>query len=441
MRKTALVEITNLKAKGAFSAPFQIGSQQTLCHLVLDSGSSTLVVDEQYFDPKNDKHSRYTPLVQEVFYGAGGWFGPVIQTQVVVGHGQHEIRSDETNLAVCSIELADTFADAHGILGLAYTELNHAFDISALCKDASGEIGSNNNSQWFELANQLGDGLTEIRSRLQHLPKENVKPYLKQLEDHKQIRHQFAFLVHRSSIFHCEEADHTDSHPLNTGLFVVGSPKTHHYLHEQQYQAVPVLHDKYYNVQVKGIKIAHQPMIPAPELTVEQLPLHVSNGIIDTGATFIVLPKSLFQQVIAALVAYNVEFADHLKAFGAYQGKEFGIPLSKLDLSAWPDIHLLLQGFDDKTVQLTLTPQVYWQTHAPQANLATFKFTYLPNWPNQCVLGLPIFCDHYTIFDRAEHQTGAVIFAPKSVSSKTWHALQHSTEHITALFTEVGYLL
>ena len=74
--------ITNVFAKGDYSATLHLGSEQSPVNLLLDTGSSTLVVKEENYQGKLDKNLTATATVQEVNYGVGGWNGPVIHTSI-----------------------------------------------------------------------------------------------------------------------------------------------------------------------------------------------------------------------------------------------------------------------------------------------------------------------------------------------------------------------
>lgn len=83
--------------------------------------------------------------------------------------------------------------------------------------------------------------------------------------------------------------------------------------------------------------------------------------------------------------------------------------MARVKLDEWPDLHFVFEGFDGENVTLTMTPDTYWQTHAP----ISFQFITLFKWPNQSVLGLPLMNNYFTIFDRQDRANGSVKFADK----------------------------
>lgn len=72
---------TNVYAKGGFTVSIKLGSGLDYANLVLDTGSSTLVVSQQAYQSNIDHCLQATSLAQSVSYGIGGWYGPVVKTE------------------------------------------------------------------------------------------------------------------------------------------------------------------------------------------------------------------------------------------------------------------------------------------------------------------------------------------------------------------------
>ena len=77
---------------------------------------------------------------------------------------------------------------------------------------------------------------------------------------------------------------------------------------------------------------------------------------------------------------------------------------------------------------LCIPPEHYWQIHAPEPEMASFKMLSTPNWPNQSILGLPLLNNYYTIFDRENGDKGVIQFATKTSLSDALH-LESSIFH------------
>jgi len=192
----------------------------------------------------------------------------------------------------------------------------------------------------------------------------------------------------------------------------MGYPKFHKHLYKGGFKKVKVLHNKYYNVNVKSLQVGESLARTAP--TLEKKHKHYrTNGIVDTGASGIVLPKVLFDQMIEDLVSYNQDFDAILEPYKTFEGVEEGVHIDLVELKKWPIISFILEGHDGEDVKLDLDASNYWQTHAPKPNQASFQFVFLEKWPNQCILGLPLIASYFTIFDREVEDKGVILFAEK----------------------------
>lgn len=177
--RTLKVPITNVYAKGDYCAQLQLGKPAQRVNLILDTGSSTLVVkqsdvkqsvvkksdvkqslesqslkNQSAYRPQDDSLLTPTSLAQEVNYGIGGWDGPVVTTRVVLceksceencqepresrceERGEDEAHQplvlESCHLAIVSgVKQQQTFGDADGILGLGYHHLNKSYDLKS----------------------------------------------------------------------------------------------------------------------------------------------------------------------------------------------------------------------------------------------------------------------------------------------------------------------
>ena len=438
MTKSVLVPITNVYAKGDYTAQVHIGSHKQPANLVLDSGSSTMVVQHEDYDPSQDQHLYPTSYAQNVTYGMGGWYGPVVKTSVSIGSGFFQAALKDVHIAVAKKELSNSFALADGLLGLAYRELNKAYNLERYLNENGVEPAVTH--PWFLTEEQSDDSISEFRSFLRQFPRHEITPYFTQLEQNGVVGNQFAFIIHRSSIYQTETkktADELKQHPLNNGVFILGHPRLHGHLYEGEFKEVRVLDDKYYNVHLRSLRVGDQEPISAPALAEKDVKGYVSNAIVDSGASMVILPEILFDGLFDGLIKHNPSFASLLETFRTFEGVEKGIDMQLVDLEQWPSLHFTFDGFDGETVELTMTPETYWQTHAPEPNQISFQFVYLPKWPDQSVLGLPFMNNYFTIFDRAERENGAVLFAEKEFKPHCLgEAVHRKIEHLKDLFTQ-----
>ena len=413
MPRSVIIPVTNVYAKGGYTVKIKIGSQRATANLILDTGSSALVVQGEDYEPAHDKKLKATELAQDVSYGMGGWFGPVVRTKVSMGDGPFSVSLEDTHIAVTRKEQSVCFGDADGILGLAYYELSKAYKLTDYLQENNVEPAVT--YPWFLAEEQQDDSIREFKSFLKNYPLNRIKPYFTKLEEQGVVANQFALLVHRSSIYQTrseKSLKQLKRHPLNNGFFIMGEPKFHKHLFKGSFKKVKVLHNKYYNVNVKSLRVGDCEARLAPKLA-ERHKHYRTNGIVDTGASAIVLPKVFFMQMIEDLITINPDFDYILEPYKTFEGVEEGVDLSMIDLAHWPILHLNLEGLDGEDVTLELKPENYWQVHAPKPNQASFQFVFLESWPNQCILGLPLMSSYFTIFDREVQEKGVILFAEK----------------------------
>ncbi|WP_223788221.1 pepsin-like aspartic protease [Marinicella meishanensis] len=391
-----------------------IGSQGAQANLILDSGSSALVIQGEDYQPGEDDSLTTTCFAQNRTYGMGGWFGPVVKTRIHMGRGPFSVSLEETHVAVTRKEQQNSFAEADGIMGLAYYELNRAYDLTDYLTD--NNVSPAATYPWFLADEQQDDTVREFKGFLKTYPKSYLTPYFTQLEQQGVVGNQFGFVIHRSSIYQTSQQRSQEAlrkHPLNRGFFVLGKPKIHTSLFQGKFKKVKVLDDKYHNVHVRSMRVGNSEPIAAPELD-EADRNHRTNGIIDSGASFIVLPQLLFDHLLEALIKVNADCEALLDPYRSFTGVEMGVDLAQIDLAAWPSIYFVFDGAEEDEVELELKPKDYWQVHAPAPNQASFQFTVLAGWPNQCILGLPLMASYFTIFDRAAQPHGVIQFADKA---------------------------
>ena len=412
--------ITNVYAKGTYTLSIDIGSEAANADLILDTGSSTLVVQAKEYDLANDKHLTPTSLAQSITYGIGGWYGPVVKTQIALETEDHleNVKLDSTHVAVAKKTKNKNFSLADGIIGLAYYELNKAYDLTSYLKQHN--VTPAVTFPWFVCEENRDRSVNQFKQFLKQYPREHLKPYFTQLTEQNVVANQFAFYIHRSSIYQTDtqkSLEQLEQEPLNQGIFVMGMPRQRTDLYEGEFSVVKVLDDKYYNVHVESIQVGDQQPRKAPLLKqINQR--YRTNGIVDTGASAIVLPKCLFDQLLDDLVGVNPDFDSILEPYRTFEYIEEGVPIEQINLPDWPTIKFNLMGFNNEVITLELAAEDYWQLHAPEPNQASFQFVFLENWPNQCILGLPLLVPYYTIFDRRECEFGGLFFAKKARFNK-----------------------
>jgi hypothetical protein len=344
---TALkLPITNVYAKGDYCATLHIGSEKAPVNLVIDSGSSTLVVKEASYQAAKDKSLVATSIAQEVNYGIGGWNGPVVYSTVALkNHNQESIVLENATFALVSNKAQyATFGKADGFIGLAYHHLNKGFNLSEYFTEQS--VAPAHTYPWPFENNKKPDSnnLTDFKHFLWQYPEHDVTPYFTDLALHNLSANKFSFYSKRSAIHMNENSSNETStdtlklDPINQGWLIFGGGEEQTDLYQGEFSQIKVEHDVYYNVELTSVQVGDKTPIAAPPLAKEHIKSYLTNAIIDTGAGGILLTADIYQQMIEDLTAINPKFAALLKPFKDIAYQEVGINVSELNLEQWPDI-------------------------------------------------------------------------------------------------------
>jgi hypothetical protein len=426
--------ITNVYAKGDYCLTLHIGSNKSAVNLLIDTGSSSLVIKNDNYQADFDKNLISTSIVQEVNYGIGGWNGPVVYTSVTVQEygldtknlekltAQSAISTPRVPIAIVySNKQSKTFGDADGILGMAYHHLNKGFDFQHYFVE--NNIKPAQSYPW-PFNEKLTEDLAQFKTLLWQQPEQDITPYFSLLAEKHLTADKFALYTKRSSIH--INSKHTDKtpaailrqDPLNQGFLILGGGEEQTDLYRGKFTTITVEHDVYYNVNLDSIQIGSANPIMAEPLAANHQKAYCSNAIIDSGAGVIVLTASLYEQVIKALIAYNPEFEKLLTPFKSMTEQSIGIASSALKLAQWPNLYFNFVNNSSQNeekqelVQLTCSPSTYWQINAPTYGRACFKLlSQLPQWPNQSILGLPLLNNYFVVFDRGKGKKGEIKFA------------------------------
>jgi hypothetical protein len=376
--------ISNVLLGSDYTGEILVGEGKKKMNVILDTGSSTLAVNGQDFNPAADKGTTTTNIAQEVQYGSGSWVGAVVRTLIDLSEAAS---LKNVNLAVTYQESANMFGNAQGIWGLAYETLNNSYLMPA--------------NTWKHKYDA---------DRILTGKEADLDPYFNQLEQADIVANKFAFYTKRSIISAATANPSTD--PLNQGVFVIGGGEEEHQFYTGGFTQVAVLDDIYYNTNLLSVQVGDQPQIPVPPLPGgSQNP---SNSIVDSGTNSLVIDQTLFDQILASFGAINAEFADMLQDFSLSAGQ--GVDQTQINLAAWPDLTLFLQGANGQQVKLTITAGNYWQFDAGQQGVAIANiFGDGGQMGGMSILGLPLFNGYYTVFDRTlAGGRGVISFAKRT---------------------------
>jgi hypothetical protein len=395
------IPINNVKGGGDYTGEIRVGSQGAVANVILDTGSSTLAVVPRVYKIAQDQNVTYTSYAQQVTYGTGGWSGPVLQTTLDMGSGANQA-SVKTFLAIADEQLPHDLGPADGILGLAFNALNSAYDLTAYLTEHN--VNPPVTYPWLFPVKTSTAALRQVEQFLQRMTEVDLTPYFTALEEADVTRNIFAFYTLRSTPAMASADPATD--PLNNGIFVLGGGLDQTDLFTGQPLNVAVLDDLYYNTNLKAVQIGTASPVPAKPLPAAQAKSLVSNSIVDSGTNSLVLAPDVYQAVISGLQGQA-----SIAALVSQATSSGSVPGSSLNLSDWPDISFVMQGADGTDVTLTCAPSTYWQTNATSQGDAVFQINNGGSFP-MSILGLPLFNNYYTVFDRTQNPYGTINFAP-----------------------------
>lgn len=402
--KPVRIPITNLFGAKDYSASIKVGSNGAIVHAILDTGSSMFAVDPKAYDGTKDTDLVKTTLAQTVRYAPGGWAGPVVRTSIALGS---TILRD-CPVAIASLQAPDNFAGGTGVLGLAYAALNDDYDMKSFLATNGGAQSS---YPWPLGSDDWTTESAKFQSLIQsgQLPKGSLPTYFDLLEGAGIVANKFAFHVRRSWVSLASADPTTD--PLNQGVFVLGGGEEERDLYEGEFRDVAVLDDMYYNTHLVAVRVGDLPAVAAAPLPAKYLATERTNSVIDTGTNDLALASDIHDAVLKGLGKLNPKFASLIQQAQALRQQNQGLPVSELDLAAWPDLHFMLTGANGTDVTLTCKPSTYWQVDFPKKGVALFQIYQSPDEISQTVLGLPLLNNYYTVFDRSKDAKGIVRFA------------------------------
>ncbi|WP_228730117.1 pepsin-like aspartic protease [Shewanella sedimentimangrovi] len=463
--------LTNVLAEGGYSAAVRLGSQQDKVNLIIDTGSSTLVVHENRYQPKDDKNLSATTLAQEVCYGQGGWLGPVVHTRFEALDAGLEAMP----LALVHAEAEHSFLDCDGIWGMAYHSLNRGYNMESYLTEHGADPRLTFPWPFPESGHPLFQSeLNDFKQLLTGMPEQDVPTAFTQMEQQGVVSNRFAFIARRSSIHYAKtdlSREQLALDPLNQGWLILGGDERLSRHFEGDFTDLKLVHDRYYNVNLLGLSLVlhGKPVsgfeaISVPSAVEAGLSRGSSNAILDTGASLLALPAQAFDEVIAGFKQTVPNAEALLEPFlgdmtQIKQAQAEGIDMQQLDLDLWPTLQFHFEGVDSESARvsdsvsdqesdqegacgpsdscvssdnaqsacgpsdsaqkatLECPPHCYWQLNSPAPGRAVFKLMgQLPNWPAQSILGLPLLSAYFVLFQRDKGEYGQVRFAKPKVT-------------------------
>ena len=413
--KPVKLSITNIYGGGDYTAEIQVGSNGDTANVTLDTGSSTLAVKTTAYNAAADTDIRATSLAQDVLYGSGAWAGPLVHTTVAFALTEGTVSIKNTPIAITEDEQEGNFGNADGIMGLAYSALNEAFEIKAMLEQR--KINPPVTYPWpFHVAD-THEAIEKFQSELHESGTiQPVTPYFTQLEEQGIVLNKFAFYTLRSFPYIGEGVTTVEEvlqEPLNQGFLILGGGEEETDLYTGEFTNVKVVDDVYYNINIIAAQLGEQPEVKGLPLQEAYVADYVTNGIVDSGTNALTLDFQVYQGLIKSFSDINPDFVTQIHLSGHTAE---GILTSELNLSEWPTLYFMVEGAEGETVKLAVSPDTYWQTNvSPGRSLFNIhghpQFEEGVSLPNQSILGLTLMNNYYTIFDRSVGEKGVIKFA------------------------------
>ncbi|HLI86032.1 MAG TPA: pepsin-like aspartic protease [Bryobacteraceae bacterium] len=397
------VPITNIFGGGDYTVQLQVGSKAVPVNVIVDTGSSTLAVQQTRYKAADDRALNPTAWAQDVVYGTGGWAGPVVLTDLTMGADGESVTLKNAPMAIASEQEPNNFGDADGILGLAYTPLNGGANLHSYLVQRG--INPAVTFPWPFAVQNTAAGVKQFENFLRSMPAQSITPYFTLLEQEGVIPNKFALYTLRSAVSAALKDPSQDR--LNAGYLVLGGGEEQNGLYTGNFVNVDVLDDLYYNTNLKAVQVEGCPAIAVKQLP-QQLQAQLgSNSIIDSGTNSLVLADDVFSAIMNSLRQLSPEFVQIAEK--ALKSRA-GLPSTQLKLADWPGITFILAGENGEDIPLTCAPETYWQTDAPSKGHAVFQIFPGGQLP-QSILGLPLMNNYYTVFDRSVDVSGVIRFA------------------------------
>ncbi|KFL36929.1 pepsin-like aspartic protease [Arenimonas donghaensis] len=394
------IPTTLAHARGGYTATARFGEHADPAQLILDTGSSTLVVRPHAYRAQRDRQLSATPWVQEIRYGGGAWAGPVLRSRLAFGHGHHARAIDDALFACCETDDV-LFQGADGLWGLAYRNLDPAWDVSPLL----AQQGHAPALSWpwpYERGHALD--LDRFQDFLHHQPRTHLQPAFTALEEEGVVRNLFALAIGRAVAHVVHDKPSVamlEADPLNRGALVLGGGSEQQHLYRGAFQDIRIVHDLYYNANLRTVRVGGNDPFPVPPLDASRVAAMGSNALLDTGCSFLVLDAGTYAAVIETLAARDARLPALVEQSRQALGEGNGLAWHAVDAVDWPDLHFGFEAPDGGTTEVRVPASHYWPRNAlgPGRTLCLLSSA-LPHFGGQSILGLPLFAGRYAVFDR-----------------------------------------
>ena len=192
-----------------------------------------------------------------------------------------------------------------------------------------------------------------------------------------------------------------EADPLNRGALVLGGGAEQQHLYRGGFQDIRIVHDLYYNANLRTLRVGSGDPIPVPPLDASRVAAMGSNALLDTGCSFLVLEAGTHAAVMDAFAAADPRLPDLVEQSRRAFANGSGLEQHAVHALDWPDLHFGFEAPDGATTEVRVPASQYWPRNAlkPGQTLCLLAPA-LAHFGGQSILGLPLFAGRYAVFDR-----------------------------------------
>src|SRR5690606_29619232 len=246
--------------------------------------------------------------------------------------------------------------------------------------------------------------LDRFQDFLHHQPRTHLRPAFTALEEEGVVRNRFALAIGRAVAHVTHDKPSLaalEADPLNRGALVLGGGAEQQHLYRGGFQDIRIVHDLYYNANLRTVRVGSGDPIPVPPLDASRVTAMGSNALLDTGCSFLVLEAGTHAAVMDAFAATDPRLPDLVEQSRRAFANGDGLDQHSVHALDWPDLHFGFEAPDGASTEVRVPASQYWPRNAlkPGQTLCLLAPA-LAHFGGQSILGLPLFAGRYAVFDR-----------------------------------------
>src|SRR5690606_29683051 len=182
--------------------------------------------------------------------------------------------------------------------------------------------------------------LDRFQDFLHHQPRTHLRPAFTALEEEGVVRNRFALAIGRAVAHVTHDKPSLaalEADPLNRGALVLGGGAEQQHLYRGGFQDIRIVHDLYYNANLRAVRVGSGDPIPVPALDPSREAAMGSNALLDTGCSFLVLEAATYAAVMEAFGRHDPRMPTLVEQSQLALRAGAGLPQDAVDPHHWPD--------------------------------------------------------------------------------------------------------